>query len=679
MADEIKLQVKTITIPASPTGSDTETLYIKDEQAREDIQAILDSKTATYKTEAKTDIITVDAVDELNTDIDNAKVDKVNPTATGALSLNAAEGETAGTNSVSINGLATGDYALAEGRMSGASGIASHAEGYYTAAMGDYSHTEGKGTAATRRSQHVFGEYNAVDTSIGSSGADRGRYVEVVGNGADSSHGSNARTLDWSGNENLAGNLTVEGKKINNINVPDVSLTNEVFALQSEVVLKADKAKINTLDGNNILATGDKTDIKVKTVANQKLIGAEGNINVLTVADYDASSATAGAAVAITKDTYDALVAVDAIRLQIAAGKIILNKVAKEGTNVKFSSSIGGTNLNEDNYYIILSDDSGYTLTYYYEQTPYVKATSVAQTIYGQKTFNAGLATKGISATGDITATGKITAQSGAEITNNPLIINNVRISDGNNNTYGFILPDSTNYTENKILATEGYSDNNLNLAKAYTDTQIENLPEPMIFKGTLGTGGTITSLPTAAASNEGHTYKVITAGSYASKEAKVGDTFISTGSAWELVPSGDDVEDTYRKIKVNGTELLGNEISTGDINFKNGGHITVSGSGNDITLGIEANYSIPSDADQLTWSNKQPALSSGSNIQTINNHNIITSGNYNVDGITYETSLPGSANTSGLLKVVLVDTEPTADERKNGWLYLVYDPNDMD
>ena len=454
MADETKLQVKTITIPASATGSDTETLYIKDEQAREDIQAILDSKTATYKTEAKTDIITVDAVDELNTDIDNAKVDKVNPTATGALSLNAAEGETAGTNSVSINGLATGDYALAEGRMSGASGIASHAEGYYTAAMGNYSHTEGKGTAATRRSQHVFGEYNAVDTSIGSGGADRGLYVEIVGNGADSSHSSNARTLDWSGNENLTGNLTVEGKKINNINVPDVSSNDEVFALQSAVVLKADKAKINTLDGNNILATGDKTDIKVKTVANQKLIGAEGNINVLTVADYDASSATSGTAVVITKDTYDALVAVDAIRLQIAAGKIILNKVAKEGANIKFSSSIGGTNLNEDNYYIILSNNSeDYALTYYYEQTPYVKATSVAQTIYGQKTFNAGLATKGISATGDITATGKITAQSGAEITTNPLIINNVRISDGNNNAYGFLLPDSTNYAENKRLA----------------------------------------------------------------------------------------------------------------------------------------------------------------------------------------------------------------------------------
>ena len=52
-----------------------------------------------------------------------------------------------------------------------------------------------------------------------------------------------------------------------------------------------------------------------------------------------------------------------------------------------------------------------------------------------------------------------------------------------------------------------------------------------MIFKGSLGTGGTITSLPTASNSNTGFTYKVITAGTYASQVAKVGDTFISDGT----------------------------------------------------------------------------------------------------------------------------------------------------
>ena len=113
--------------------------------------------------------------------------------------------------------------------------------------------------------------------------------------------------------------------------------------------------------------------------------------------------------------------------------------------------------------------------------------------------------------------------------------------------------------------------------------TAIANLPEPMVMKGTLGTGGTITSLPTASASNEGYTYKVITAGTYASQTAKVGDLFVSynpSGStySWLLIPSGDETtSDTWRNIKVNGTEKLGNAISTGAVDFVNGTGTTVS------------------------------------------------------------------------------------------------------
>lgn len=120
---------------------------------------------------------------------------------------------------------------------------------------------------------------------------------------------------------------------------------------------------------------------------------------------------------------------------------------------------------------------------------------------------------------------------------------------------------------------------------KSYVDTAIENLPEPMIFKGTLGTGGTITTLPTASSQNEGFTYKVITDGTYASQDAKVGDVFISNGSSWVLIPSGDTDSDTWREIKINGNEFLGNAISTGAVNFKSGTNTTVSGSGHDIQI----------------------------------------------------------------------------------------------
>lgn len=119
--------------------------------------------------------------------------------------------------------------------------------------------------------------------------------------------------------------------------------------------------------------------------------------------------------------------------------------------------------------------------------------------------------------------------------------------------------------------------------------TAIDNLPEPMIFKGTLGTNGTITSLPTALSSNEGWTYKVITAGTYASQAAKVGDMFVSAkiGSAyqWVYVPSGDDVEDTWRNIKVNGTEKLGTGISSGAVDFVDGDLINITYANNKITV----------------------------------------------------------------------------------------------
>jgi hypothetical protein len=65
---------------------------------------------------------------------------------------------------------------------------------------------------------------------------------------------------------------------------------------------------------------------------------------------------------------------------------------------------------------------------------------------------------------------------------------------------------------------TQTSTDNSTKIATtAFVKTAIDNLPEPMVFKGSLGTGGTITSLPTASTSNTGYTYKVITAGTYAS------------------------------------------------------------------------------------------------------------------------------------------------------------------
>lgn len=113
---------------------------------------------------------------------------------------------------------ASGNNSHAEGEYTTASGWSSHTEGFSTTASGWGSHSEGDGTNAQRKSQHVFGEYNILDTG-GTGTTTRGDYIEIVGNGTSGTARSNARTLDWSGNEVLAGKLTVGADPTNNMDV----------------------------------------------------------------------------------------------------------------------------------------------------------------------------------------------------------------------------------------------------------------------------------------------------------------------------------------------------------------------------------------------------------------------------------------------------------------------------
>ena len=106
------------------------------------------------------------------------------------------------------NTTASGNYSHSEGAFTTASGLMAHSEGGYTTASGLSSHAEGTGTISNHSSQHVFGEYNVADPSENAASV-RGTYVEIVGKGDGDNARSNARTLDWSGNERLAGGLTL--------------------------------------------------------------------------------------------------------------------------------------------------------------------------------------------------------------------------------------------------------------------------------------------------------------------------------------------------------------------------------------------------------------------------------------------------------------------------------------
>jgi hypothetical protein len=113
------------------------------------------------------------------------------------------------------NGTAGGEYAFsagggteAAGRGAAAFGIGTKASGSGTAAFGNGTIASarnaaafGNGTIAAGEDQVVFGRYNLLDSQE--------EYAEVAGIGQGGAR-ANGRTLDWNGNEWLAGTLETD-------------------------------------------------------------------------------------------------------------------------------------------------------------------------------------------------------------------------------------------------------------------------------------------------------------------------------------------------------------------------------------------------------------------------------------------------------------------------------------
>ena len=204
-----------------------------------------------------------------------------NTTASGNRSHAEGENTTASGEDSHAEGLqceAIGDYSHAEGAVSVASSEFSHAEGAGSVASGQASHAEGDGgtasgqashaqntmTIAQRKSQTALGEYNVADTS--GTTTTRGEYAVIVGNGTATNARSNALTIDWNGNVNIASGAHY---KINgsNLSASDVG------------------AQATLISGTNI-----------KTINNQSLLGS-GNMSIVasgtsiptadTVAEFD--------------------------------------------------------------------------------------------------------------------------------------------------------------------------------------------------------------------------------------------------------------------------------------------------------------------------------------------------------------------------------------------------------
>lgn len=216
-------------------------------------------------------------------------------------------------------------------------------------------------------------------------------------------------------------------------------------------------------------------------------------------------------------------------------------------------------------------------------------------------------------------------------------------------------------------VSTTVTQDENKLITSGAVWTAIDNLPEPMIFKGTVGTGGTVTwsNLPSAASSNQGHTYKVITKHTTA-PICEVGDVITSNGSEWVVIPSGDETfTDTWRNIKVDGTEKLGSAITTGAIDFISGTNVTLSfnSSGNKLTITADDTVrAINVNGTQLLGTAKSTGavnFKNGSNVTITGSGNDITISSTDSDSYVNAASFADDS-TNNNVKMTLTRTGTT-------------------
>lgn len=86
---------------------------------------------------------------------------------------------------------------------------------------------------------------------------------------------------------------------------------------------------------------------------------------------------------------------------------------------------------------------------------------------------------------------------------------------------------DTATATATPTASSIPIADANGNLANEWISSALLATNEATIFKGTLGTGGTVTALPTTGYLR-GWTYKIITAGTYAGVVYKPGDSIVA-------------------------------------------------------------------------------------------------------------------------------------------------------
>lgn len=119
--------------------------------------------------------------------------------------------------------------------------------------------------------------------------------------------------------------------------------------------------------------------------------------------------------------------------------------------------------------------------------------------------------------------------------------------------------------------------------SKLYVDEAAKKAADDAIAKAVVYKGA-VATLPTEGMAN-GDMYKM-TADIHTPVEAKKSDTVIYNGTAWDVIPSGNDIE--YTGIKVGDTVVIDATVG-GDANFTAGEGISVTGTSGTVTIAHKA------------------------------------------------------------------------------------------
>lgn len=156
--------------------------------------------------------------------------------------------------------------------------------------------------------------------------------------------------------------------------------------------------------------------------------------------------------------------------------------------------------------------------------------------------------------------------------------------------------------TESNEAATKNYVDSQVSIA-------VSSKANAMVFKGTIGQGGTVTTLPTSGVIN-GDTYKVITALTVNDTPAKIGDLIIAIVNGadvtWEVIPAGDEIATTVR-------------VDTVGVNVDN------SAKSGSVVLGMAATKQVATDvnsaSNDLVTASQVKSYVTGLNYSTTDEH----------------------------------------------------------